>query len=144
MMATTIMQKSTAFSIIEQHISIMDLIHNSIAKLQHNPRVINILPCPIQAPNSANLGIYSNLEYRWKKSNSRALEICQSWWVSIYRLWKILLMVRGLHDSCCANQMLLRPCRFNSALIASPMWGSSFIPLPFAEPRPQKATIKKH
>lgn len=52
-------------------------------------------------------------------------------------------MVRGLHDSCCANQTLLRPCRFSSALIASPMCGSSFIPSPFAEPRPQKATMKK-
>jgi hypothetical protein len=61
----------------------------------------------------------------------------------MYRLWKILLMVRGLHDNCCANQTLLRPCRFSSALIASPMWGSSFIPLPFDEPRPQKATMKK-
>ncbi|MBQ7551249.1 MAG: hypothetical protein IJT04_06960 [Bacteroidales bacterium] len=36
-------------------------------------------------------------------------------------------MVRGLHDNCCANQTLVRPCRFSSARIASPMCGSSFM-----------------
>ena len=61
----------------------------------------------------------------------------------MYRLWKILLMVRGLHDNCCASHTLLRPCRFNSALIRSPICGSSSIPLAFVEPRPQKATTKK-
>lgn len=55
----------------------------------------------------------------------------------MYRLWKILLMVRGLHDSCCASQTLLRPCRFNSVLIRSPICGSSSIQLAFLEPRPQ-------
>ncbi len=61
----------------------------------------------------------------------------------MYRLWKILLMVRGLHDSCCASQTLLRPCRFNSALIRFPICGSSSIPLSFCGASPSKRNHKK-
>ena len=86
---------------------------------------------------------HSNSEYRWKKSQPKALEICQSWQVSMYRFWKILLMVRGLHDSWCASQMLLRPCRFSSTRMASPMCGSSFMRFALCRALPRKKRPKE-
>ena len=52
-------------------------------------------------------------------------------------------MVRGLHDNCCANQTLVRPCRFISARIVSPMWGNSSMLFAFRGASPSKSNHKE-